>query len=95
MSRSKSLFARHDTLFGACEAIGQDFRFNPNWLRLAVAVSLLVFPVATLVTYFGAAIVVLVSRLIFPSHEIVASVDTAPSLKGDNDAEEIELARAA
>ncbi len=95
MTRSKSLFARHDTFFGVCEAIGQDFRFNPNWLRLAVAAALLAAPVATLVTYFSVGLVVLASRLIFPAGQAAAPVEAAPALKSDNDAEQIDLAQAA
>ena len=28
-------FTREDTLFGICEALGEDFRFNPLLLRIA------------------------------------------------------------
>ena len=28
-------FTREDTLFGVCEALGEDFRFNPLLLRVA------------------------------------------------------------
>src|SRR5688572_21985328 len=59
MTRSTpSLFARHDTFFGVCEALGEDFRFSPNWLRLAVAVGLLVAPLVTLAAYLGMGVVV-------------------------------------
>ena len=27
---------RGDTMLGACEALGQDFGFNPNWLRIVL-----------------------------------------------------------
>ncbi len=99
MPRSKpSIFARHDTFFGVCEAIGEDFRFNANWLRLAIAVGLLVSPVFTLAAYVGLGLVVLVSRRFFPSHataeEAAPALPNAP-LKGDNDEDRIELATAA
>ena len=97
MTRSKpSLFARHDTFFGVCEAIGQDFGFNPNWLRLAVAVGLLLAPVAALAAYVGMGIVILASRLIFPSRTpAAAAVPAAVELKGVNDTEQLELPQAA
>ncbi len=96
MIRSKpSLFARHDTFFGVCEAIGQDFGFNPNWLRLAVGAGLLFAPVAALATYLGMGLVILASRLIFPSRTRAAAVPAAVELKGVNDAEQLELAEAA
>src|SRR3546814_1112596 len=33
-SETTNLFRRRDTFFGICEAVGQDFGFNPLWLRL-------------------------------------------------------------
>lgn len=99
MTRSKpSLFARHDTFFGVCEALGQDFGFNANWLRLAVAAALLAFPLITVAAYLGLGLVVLASRLIFPARPTarpVVSAEAAPALKGDNDADQPELAHAA
>ena len=95
MARSKKLFARHDTFLGVCEGIGQDFGFNPNWLRLVAAVSLLVFPMITVATYVGLAVVVHASRRIFPVAQPAAPVEAAPVLKSENDAEQVELAQAA
>lgn len=63
---STNLFRRRDTFFGICEAVGQDFGFNPLWLRLAFVAPLFFFPVQTFMGYFGLGIVVLASRLIFP-----------------------------
>ena len=40
MQESRSnLFTSDDTLFGVCEALGQDFGFNPIYLRVTLAVS--------------------------------------------------------
>ena len=61
-----SVFARDDTFFGICQAIGEDFGFSPNWLRLAMGVGLLFAPVATLGAYVAAGVVVGFSRLIAP-----------------------------
>jgi hypothetical protein len=33
-----NLMLRNDTILGVCEAIGQDFGINPNWLRVAFCV---------------------------------------------------------
>ncbi|WP_033075445.1 PspC domain-containing protein [Sphingopyxis sp. MWB1] len=63
---SPNLFRRRDTFFGICEGIGQDFGFNPLWLRLAFVMPLFFFPVQTVLGYFGLGLVVLASRLIFP-----------------------------
>ena len=96
MTRSKpSLFARHDTFFGVCEALGQDFGFNANWLRLAVAVSLLVFPLSAVAASVGLGLVVLASRLAFPDRAAKAIAPEAVELESDNDAERLDLAQAA
>ena len=62
-----NLFMRDDTFFGVCEAIGEDFGFNPLFLRVAFGVSVLWNPVAVLVAYFGLGVIVLASRLLFPN----------------------------
>ena len=61
-----NLFRRRDTFFGICEAVGQDFGFNPLWLRLALIAPLFFFPVQTFAAYFGLGVIVLASRLLFP-----------------------------
>lgn len=61
-----SLFARDDTFFGVCQAIGDDFGFNPDFLRVALPLLLFFYPVATIAGYFAAGAVVLLSRLLFP-----------------------------
>ncbi|HEY0597237.1 PspC domain-containing protein [Sphingopyxis sp.] len=66
-SETTNLFRRRDTFFGICEAVGQDFGFNPLWLRLAFVAPLFFFPAQTFMGYFGLGIVVLASRLIFPA----------------------------
>ncbi len=57
---------RNDTLLGVCEAIGQDFGFNPLWLRLAFIAPLFVAPVATVGVYLTLGAVVATSRYFFP-----------------------------
>ena len=54
-------------LFGVCAAIGQDLGFNPLWLRLALAISLLFQPVAVLSAYALLGVTVTVSRLLYPN----------------------------
>ena len=57
--------ARNDNLFGVCAALGEDFGFNPIWLRLAFAVALLVDLEHVLLAYAALGLLVLVSRLAF------------------------------
>ena len=53
-----TLFTRDDTFFGVCEALGEDFGFHPNLLRLPLGVALLWNPAVILSLYFGAGILV-------------------------------------
>lgn len=66
MENQQSLFSRSDTLLGVCEALGEDFGFNPLYLRVSLAVLVIWSPVVALAAYGFAAVAVLLSRLIFP-----------------------------
>ena len=66
MAAKGNIFMRDDTFFGVCEAIGEDFGFNANWLRVALAGLLYWFPLGVVTAYAGMAVVVLASRLIAP-----------------------------
>jgi phage shock protein PspC (stress-responsive transcriptional regulator) len=57
---------RAHTILGVCEAIGEDFGFNPTFLRIPFAASVLYSPMWAIGTYLALGLVVLASRLIFP-----------------------------
>jgi phage shock protein PspC (stress-responsive transcriptional regulator) len=61
-----SLFRRDDTFLGVCQALGEDFGFNPVFLRIAFAAPLIFAPVLVIEVYFGLGLVVLLSRLLAP-----------------------------
>ena len=61
-----NLILRNDTVLGVCEAIGQDFGFHPNWLRLTLASLFYFFPMGVIGTYLGLGIVVAATRWIAP-----------------------------
>ncbi|MBO9698293.1 MAG: PspC domain-containing protein [Sphingopyxis sp.] len=94
-NETTNLFRRRDTFFGICEAVGQDFGFNPLYLRLAFIAPLFFFPAQTFVAYFALGLVVLASRLIFPA-KAAASPSTLGAVKADapkaGKAEELALA---
>lgn len=71
---TSNLFNRDDTLFGICEALSQDFGFNPLWLRLAFLPFLFVAPAQTIGAYFLLGLAVWASRTIFPT-----TVEAAPA----------------
>jgi phage shock protein PspC (stress-responsive transcriptional regulator) len=68
-----NIFARNDTFFGVCQAIGEDFGFNPLWLRIAFTLPLFMFPFQTVAGYVALGAVVLVSRLLHPSRAVTAN----------------------
>jgi phage shock protein C len=59
-----NVFTREDTMFGVCQALGEDFGFNPVYLRIAFAAPLIWYPTIVLGAYAAAALLVLVSRLL-------------------------------
>ena len=84
---------RAHTILGVCEAVGEDFGFNPVLLRVPFAASVLWSPTITLASYFALGAVVLVSRLLAPraNSTTVQAAAEAPSAAN----EQHELANAA
>lgn len=62
MTNQTPLPLRNDTILGVCEAIGQDFGFNPLYLRLAFIAPLFIAPTAALAAYLGLGVVVAATR---------------------------------
>jgi len=94
-----STLARDDTLFGVCQALGEDFGINPFILRVGFAVLLLWNPVAVIGAYAAAGAVVALSRLLSPDPRvaIAAPAEVAPAverkvLAGDNETEALAVA---
>lgn len=94
-NETTNLFRRRDTFFGICEAVGQDFGFNPLWLRLAFVAPLFFFPVQTFIGYFALGLVVLASRLIFPAKAAVQPASNAIDVAAPQAEKAGELALAA
>jgi phage shock protein PspC (stress-responsive transcriptional regulator) len=87
---------RSHTILGVCEAIGEDFGFNPVYLRVPFAASVLVSPFWAIATYFALGAVVLLSRLVFPKPKQVAEEAPAQvSQVADTAGEEPQLPLAA
>lgn len=66
---------RAHTILGVCEAIGEDFGFSPNWLRIPLAASVLVSPTTAVAAYVALGVVVLASRLLFPKPKAAAAAE--------------------
>ena len=73
-----SVFARDDTFFGVCEALGEDLGFNPIYLRITFAVFLLWKPVEVIVAYAIAGLVVGLTRWFFPNPRVAAEPEWTP-----------------
>lgn len=85
-SDQPSLINRSDTLLGVCQGIGEDFGFNPLWLRLALTALLFLYPLVALGLYAALAATVAVSRWLFPSPHRAVAADA------DDEAEAVETA---
>ncbi|HEX8401694.1 MAG TPA: PspC domain-containing protein [Allosphingosinicella sp.] len=72
---SHNLLTRPDTFFGVCEGLGEDLRIHANILRLALAGILFWNPFVAIGAYAAMAVLVLLSRWMFPSPRV--GVDTA------------------
>ena len=75
---------RSHTILGVCEAIGEDFGFNPTFLRVPFAASVLYSPTWAILSYLALGVLVLVSRLLFPKAKpasAAAVVLQAPSIE--------------
>jgi phage shock protein C len=97
-SQSNTLF-REDTILGVCQALGEDFGFNPLWLRIVFGVLLLWQPLGVIAVYLAAGVLVALTRLLIPNtpwfwqrRKAVAAASQAEAASAD---EEPELAAAA
>jgi phage shock protein PspC (stress-responsive transcriptional regulator) len=66
MPGAGSIIARDDTLLGACYALGEDFGFNPLYLRLLFAFGLLSSPAFALAAYAALTALVTLTRWLVP-----------------------------
>jgi len=82
---------RSHTILGVCEAVGEDFGFNPVLLRIPFAASVIYSPTLAIGTYLALGLVVMASRLLFPK----AKVAEVPNEQTAAANEQHELAKAA
>ena len=64
---------RSHTILGVCEAIGEDFGFNPTFLRVPLASMVLWSLEYAVAAYLALGAVVLLSRLLFPQRKTAAA----------------------
>jgi phage shock protein C len=90
-NRTIALPLRDHTILGVCEAIGEDFGFNPLWLRVPLAACVLVSLKYAIAAYLLLGVVVLGSRVLFPNpkveSEASAAAETSPGSARSEDHE--------
>lgn len=79
---------RSHTIFGVCEAIGEDFGVNPLFLRIPLAAIVVVSVKWALITYLAFGLMVLASRLIFPKAKPAVAGNVSPPAATNSDVEE-------
>ena len=79
---------RPHTVLGVCEAIGEDFGFNPLVLRIAFAAGLFFSPMWVIASYLGLGAIVAVSRWVSP----VPTMRPAPAIEIEEEDEPLRLA---
>jgi phage shock protein PspC (stress-responsive transcriptional regulator) len=78
-----SLLARDDTFFGVCEALGEDFGFNGQYLRAAFAVAIFFNPLGAIGAYAGLGLLVAVTRWIAPDPKPAAGAPAAAPARAE------------
>jgi phage shock protein C len=84
---------RNHTILGICEGIGEDFGFNPIFLRIPLAAMVIVNATWAFGAYFALGAIVLASRLLFPDRKTATDAKAAQPTTAAN--EQDELAKAA
>lgn len=91
-----NVFLRHDTLLGVCQGIGEEFGFNPNFLRVPFAAGILWNPLAIVGMYLGLGVAFALARWIYPKPQAAAAhlgADHSAHPAADNaDADELHVA---
>jgi len=86
---------RSYTMLGVCEGIGEDFGFNPNYLRVPLAATVLWSLQYAIVAYLALGLVVLASRLIFPQRKVAITADAKAKTVAANEGAAADLPLAA
>ena len=66
-----------DSLFGICQAAGEDLHINPFFLRVGLISVLFFNPLLMLGAYLGLGVVVGASRVLFPKPQSEAQVEVS------------------
>jgi len=84
---------RSHTILGVCEAIGEEFGFNPVYLRVLFAASVIYSPTMSIAAYLLLGLGVLAARMLVPNLARAKHVPAEEAAAPANS--EIELKKAA
>jgi phage shock protein C len=90
-----NLFLRDDTMFGVCEGLGEEFGFNPNYLRVVFAAGILWNPVVVIGVYLGLGAALALARWAYPKPRRSVASSAAPQLAAQADNADAEVSIAA
>lgn len=90
--RRPALPLRNDTMLGVCEGLGEEFGFNPNYLRLAFAGCFYWNPVATVGAYLALGLALALARWLCPAAPVEARVWSPEAPAAANEADPLSLA---
>ena len=65
-------------MFGICAAVGEDFGFNPVWLRIALGFGLLFNLEYVIGAYVALGVIVVVSRWLSPNPRVRPAAQVTP-----------------
>lgn len=89
-AQTTNLILRNDTVLGVCEAIGQDFGFNPNWLRVALCLPIFWNPALVAGVYLALGLVVAATRFAYPDRTVEIVEGSKPAATRSNASEIVE-----
>ena len=92
MALAGSIIARDDTLLGVCFALGQDFGFNPLYLRVTLALGVLWSLPTAIGAYAALGVLVAVSRWLAPDPRSAEAAEPESADRSDELREELPLA---
>src|SRR4029434_10490479 len=81
MTNQTPLPLRNDTILGVCEAIGQEFGFNPLWLRFAFIAPMSFSITLTVAVYLALGLVVAATRYFAPNKPASGQVVEAKAVE--------------
>lgn len=89
--------AAKDNLLGICHAIGEDFGFNPIFIRIPLAVGIIFSAKWTLIAYAAMGVMVLASRLLIrkPKAPKIAApvvIEAVPVARTSSSSDEMAIA---